>query len=249
MTVFYGAAWIMKLLLGGVPLGCDNIGDEAIIGCVVKLLRRLLPEPEITVCTRDRAGTAARLHVDTAPLYGFGDDPELRGFAELARRHDAYIWFGATGLSDYPETALRLLRAARKAGVPSIVWGVGMNSELNPAFYRAGGRKRRLLKLLSRGTFGAVDLVTAYEKFLRRRTERHIGRELSACELVVLRDESSRREVRNCGVAGAVAGADTAILQSSAATSPLPELAGIERIGFCVSEQSVVNDLAGVTTL
>ena len=32
----------MKLLLGGVPLGCDNIGDEAIIACVVKLIRSLV---------------------------------------------------------------------------------------------------------------------------------------------------------------------------------------------------------------
>ena len=79
----------MKLLLGGVPLGCDNIGDEAIVGCAVGLLRRLFPEVEITVCTRDIEGTAARLRVAAAPLYGFGEDPDLRGFADLVRRHDA----------------------------------------------------------------------------------------------------------------------------------------------------------------
>ena len=73
----------MKILLGGVPLGCDNIGDEAIVGCVVGLLRKLVPDAGITVCTRDGAGTAARLGVATSPLYGFGDDPDLRGFAEL----------------------------------------------------------------------------------------------------------------------------------------------------------------------
>ena len=102
----------MRILLGGVPLGCDNIGDEAIVGCVVDLLRRLVRGAEITVCTRDGEGTAARLGVAVAPLYGFGDSPDLRGFAELVRRHDVYIWFGATGLSDYPEIALRLLRAS-----------------------------------------------------------------------------------------------------------------------------------------
>ena len=31
----------MRLLLGGIPLGCDNIGDEAILECVVAMLRRL----------------------------------------------------------------------------------------------------------------------------------------------------------------------------------------------------------------
>ncbi len=237
----------MKLLLGGVPLGCDNIGDEAIVGCAVDLLRQLVPGAEITVCTRDREGTAARLRVAVAPLYGFGEDPDLHGFAELVRRHDAYIWFGATGLSDYPEAATDLLRAARRAGVPSIVWGVGMNSELNPAFYRVRGRRRRILELLSTVLF--TDLTAAYERRLRRRTRRHIRRELSACKLVVLRDEPSLREVRACGVAGAVVGADTAILQNSAAAPPLPEVSGVARIGFCISEQSAVSDLDGVVKL
>ena len=236
----------MKLVLGGVPLGCDNIGDEAIVGCVVALLRKLFPDVGLTVCTRDREGTAKRLGVDTAPLYGFGADPDLRGFAELVRRHDAYIWFGATGLSDYPETALALLTAAQDAQVPTIVWGVGMNSALNPAFYRAAGKKLKLLKLLSACAF--TDLVAAYERRLRRRTMRHIERGLSACRLVVLRDAQSVREVEKCGFRSAVEGADTAILQSSA-PPPLPEAPGITRIGFCVSEQSAVRDLGGVRQL
>ena len=236
----------MKILLGGVPLGCDNIGDEAIVGCVTGLLRELVPGAELTVCTRDREGTAARLGVATAPLHGFGADPDLRGFAELVRRHDAYVWFGATGLSDYPETALRLLRAAREAGVPAIVWGVGMNSELNPAFYRAAGKKLKLLKLFSACTF--TDHVAAYERRLRRRTMRNIARELSACRLVVLRDAQSVGEVEKCGFTSAVEGADTAILQSSA-PPPLPDAPGIARIGFCVSEQSAVRDLDGVRRL
>ena len=237
----------MKLLLGGVPLGCDNIGDEAIVGCAVGLFRELFPGVELTVCTRDMAGTAERLGVATAPLYGFGADPDLRGFAELAKRHDAYVWFGATGLSDYPETALRLLRAAREAGVGSVVWGVGMNSELNPAFYRAGGKRRKLLKLLSACTF--TDWVAAYERRLRNRTMRHIRRELEACKLVVLRDAPSVGEVAKCGYPAAVEGADTAILQRSAADLPLPEAPGAVRIGFCISEQSVVRDLSGVREL
>lgn len=237
----------MKLLLGGVPLGCDNIGDEAIVGCAVGLFRELFPGVELTVCTRDREGTAARLGVAAAPLYGFGADPDLRGFAELAKRHDAYVWFGATGLSDYPETALALLRAAREAGVRSVVWGVGMNSRLNPAFYRAGGKRRMLLKLLSACTF--TDWVAAYERRLRTRTMEHIRRELSACALVVLRDAPSVREVEKCGFPDAVLGADTAILQRSAATLPLPEAPDAVRIGFCISEQSVVRDLSGVREL
>jgi len=239
----------MKILLGGVPLGCDNIGDEAIVGCVVGLLRKIVPESRITVCTRDREGTAKRLEVETAPLYGFAGESDLRGFEELARRHDVYIWFGATGLSDYPETALRLLRTARKAGVPSIVWGVGMNSELNPAFYRAAGMRRKLLHLASRCSFGVFDFISFYESLLRDRTMRHVREELSACELVVLRDEPSVREVEKCGFFTAVEGADTAILQSASTVPPLSDEPGTERIGFCISEQSAVRDLTGVRVL
>ena len=41
----------MKILLGGIPLGCDNIGDEAILACVVKMLRESLPGVELAVAT------------------------------------------------------------------------------------------------------------------------------------------------------------------------------------------------------
>lgn len=239
----------MKILLGGVPLGCNNIGDEAIIACVVRLLREMLPDAELTVCTRDRSGTAARLQVDTVPLYGFGAAPDWNGFAAEVSRYDVYMWFGATGLSDYPETAVRLLRLAQRAGVRTVVWGVGMNSVLNPAFFRAGGRRLKLLELLSYCTFGAADLVGKYENMLRRRTEKHIRRALSACELVVLRDAPSVEEVKKCGFTRAKEGADTAIMLASSPILPLPEISGAVRIGFCISEQSVVSDLEGMLDL
>ena len=99
----------LKILLGGVPLGCNNVGDEAIVTCVVKLLKSLFPNCELTVCTRERERTTQRLGVRTVPLYGFGTEPRLAEFAKEVRRHDAFLWFGATGLSDYPETVLKLL--------------------------------------------------------------------------------------------------------------------------------------------
>ena len=64
----------MKILLGGVPLGCDNVGDEAIITCVVQLLREIVPEAELTVSTREEKKTARLLNVRTVPLYGFPPD-------------------------------------------------------------------------------------------------------------------------------------------------------------------------------
>ena len=158
----------MKLLLGGVPLGCDNIGDEAIIASVVALLRSLFSDVEITVCTKDRDGTAQKLNVETAPLYGFPPEPQMDDFSQFVKRFDAYIWFGATGLSDYPDTALPLLAAARKQGVKTIVWCVGMDSQLNPAFFKVHGKKRLLLSL-----FGAVKW---YEKRLCRAVGERIRR-------------------------------------------------------------------------
>ena len=117
----------MKILLGGIPLGCDNIGDEAIIACVVKMLKESVPGVELTVATADPA-TAVNLGVNVVPVFGFLDIG-FHGFADEVRRHDAYVWCGATGLSDYPHVGLGLLEIAQKAGVPTFVWGVGMDDD------------------------------------------------------------------------------------------------------------------------
>lgn len=233
----------LRILLGGVPLGCDNVGDEAIVGSVVKLLRSILPECELTVSTRRLEETAARLKVRTVPLYGFEPQLDLAGFAEEVRRHDIYIWFGATGLSDYPEYAVRLLRIAQRAGVRTIVWGVGMNSELNPAFYRVGGKRLRLLQALGRCMFGLADWVRIYERWLDARTRRHVRKALAKCDLVVLRDAESKAEVERCGYRPALVGADTAILQESAPQPPLPVDESAVRVGFCISEQGALRQL------
>ena len=123
----------MKILLGGIPLGCDNIGDEAIIAGVVKMLRESIPGVGLTVATADGA-TGPLLGVDVAPPFGFAGCSKA-GFADALRGHDAYIWCGATGLSDYPHVALDLLEIAQREGVATYVWGVGMDDELNPVFF------------------------------------------------------------------------------------------------------------------
>ncbi|MBR6057558.1 MAG: polysaccharide pyruvyl transferase family protein [Victivallales bacterium] len=225
----------MKLLLGGVPLGCDNIGDEAIIACVASLLRSLLPEAEITVCTKDQEATAQKLAVKTAPLYGFPPEPQLDDFAQFVKSFDAFIWFGATGLSDYPDTALPLLAAARRQGVKTIVWCVGMDSQLNPAFFKVHGKKRLLLSL-----FGAVKW---YEARLRRAVGERIRAELSQCALVSVRDPQSAEELKKIGLSDVVIAADTAILQPTAATPPFSIDNNLERIGFCISAQREIAHL------
>ena len=238
----------MKILLGGVPLGCDNIGDEAIIACVVKLLHGLFPEAGLTVSTREPEKTAGLLGVETVPLFGFLPEPDWQGFAAEVKRHDVYFWFGATGLSDYPEYALKLLDIARQNGVKTIVWGVGMNSRLNPAFYSIRGKKLKLLRLMSLCSLKLIDWVKIYENRLCRRTYDHIRQSLEECELVVLRDAESVQELERCGFTKGVTGADTAILLESA-EPPLKPEPGLIRIGFCISEQNAMRDLTGMKLL
>ena len=119
----------MKILLGGIPLGCDNIGDEAILAGVVRMLKEGLPGLELTVATADPS-TGPLLGVATVPAYGFAGTPP-DGFADAVRAHDAYVWCGATGLSDYPHTGLDLLETAQRSGIPTYIWGVGMDNPDN----------------------------------------------------------------------------------------------------------------------
>ena len=224
----------MKVLLGGIPLGCDNIGDEAIIACVVRMLKDSLPGVELTVATADPA-TAARLGVVVVPPYGFAGHG-LEGFAETVRRHDTYVWCGATGLSDYPYVALDLVKIAQDAGVPTFVWGVGMDDELNPVFFKVSGKKRLLLSL-----FG---LVGWYERRLRARLARRISAILPRCRGVWLRDPESVRMLATMGFPGAGVAADTAILlgkREAGKGNGRPAT-----LGLCISTQRQVADLEGL---
>ena len=230
----------MKILLGGIPLGCDNIGDEAIIAAVVRMLKDSVPGVELTVATADPA-TAGLLGVRAVPPYGFANH-SLDGFLESVREHDAYVWCGATGLSDYPHVALDLLETAQKAGVPTFVWGVGMDDELNPVFFRVHGKKRLALSV-----FG---LVGWYERRLREKLRRRIASILPRCKGVWLRDPQSAEMLASMGFAGAKVAADTAILLGNGR-----DLAQRRRgaegatLGLCISTQRQVADLAGLKRL
>ena len=226
----------MKILLGGIPLGCDNIGDEAIIACVVKMLKESISGVQLTVATADPA-TAATLGVAVVPVYGFLD-VGVQGFAAEVRRHDAYVWCGATGLSDYPHVGLGLLEIAQKAGVPTFVWGVGMDDELNPVFFKVAGKRRALLRL-----FG---LVGWYERHLRARLARRLARVLPRCRGVWLRDPQSAAMLASMGFPNAGIAADTAILLSQPPNHPTAEPQNHPTLGLCISTQRQVVDLDGV---
>ena len=229
----------MKILLGGIPLGCDNIGDEAIIAGVVKMLKESVPGVELTVATNDPA-TAQLLGVEVVPPFGFAGTP-LDGFAAAVRGRDAYIWCGATGLSDYPDVALDLLEMAQREGVATFVWGVGMDDELNPVFFRAHGKRRLLLQCL-----GLVDW---YERRLRARLARRIAAILPRCRGVWLRDPQSAAVLAATGFKGAKVAADTAILLGAGRDAGRRTPDGRKSLGLCISTQRQVADLAGLKRL
>ncbi len=236
----------MKILLGGIPLGCDNIGDEAIIAGVVKMLKESVPGVELTVATNDPA-TAQLLGVEVVPPFGFAGTP-FDGFAAAVRARDAYVWCGATGLSDYPDVALDLLEIAQREGVATYVWGVGMDDELNPVFFKAHGKRRLLL--------GCLGLVGWYERRLRSRLARRIAAILPRCRGVWLRDPESAAMLATMGFAGAKVAADTAILLPAPhPPSPIPHSpfpvphSPSPTLGLCISTQRQVSDLAGLSKL
>ena len=230
----------MRILLGGIPLGCDNIGDEAIIAGVVKMLKESVPGVELTVATNDPS-TAATLGVGVVPPFGFVG-VGLDGFAAEAKRHDAYIWCGATGLSDYPHVALDLVEAAQREGVATYIWGVGMDDELNPVFFRAHGRRRLVLKCLG--------LVGWYERRLREKLRARIAALLPRCRGVWLRDSQSAAMLAKTGFPGAQVTADSAILLGSE-RDLTQRRRGAEgyTLGLCISTQRQVANLDGVQGL
>lgn len=213
----------MNILIGGVPFGRNNVGDEAILECVIRLLQSLRPEARLTVSTDDRTGTETKFGVRTVPLFGFEPPYDVGMMESELAAHDVFFWAGATGLSDYPEIPCRMLRVAQEAGRRTIVWNVGMNDELNPAKYNLGrGKKRRLLEMAGHLTFGAWDGVKAWETNSRQRARDAIAAALEKCDLVVTRDPESREELIQSGVSRPIlVGADTALLQEAVADNSL----------------------------
>ena len=244
----------MKILLGGVPFGCDNIGDEAILASVIGVFRRICPSAELVVCTGDREGTERKFGLKTVPLYGF--DPALPAarFAESLSGVDCYVWAGATGLSDYPEMACSILETVHDAGVRSIVWNVGMNDEFNPSFFTLGGGERVFAEKMR--SFTGLDLAGIWRERRIRAVRRRLAGALSRCDLIVVRDPKSLESLRRCApFPDAVSGADTAILQTQCRWDELPwsgaerdlfESASV-RMAVCISQQRRIREFDAFT--
>lgn len=237
----------MKILLAGVPFGRNNVGDEAILECIVGIVRDVCPAATITVSTDDPEATAKKLDVETVQLFGFAPPFSRTLMEKRLGAADVFIWAGATGLSDYPEIPLSMLEIAHRAGTKTVVWGVGMNDELNPSMYRLQpGRRRTLLNALSLLTFRRVDLVRQVEQKLEIRIRSKIVEQLNAADLVVLRDSETLAAVQACGdIPSAMVGADSAELLEPEAWEKV-QLSDSEKrilesdarkVGLCISAQ------------
>lgn len=193
----------MRVLLCCVPYGRDNIGDEAILESIVKILRSISSDLDITVSTDEQEFTAKNLGVKTCPLFGF-DDPtwDLDELESELDQADVVIWGGATGLSDYPEHAVQVLEMAQSRGKKTAVFCTGMNDCLNPFLYRIRpGIKRDVSEFIKLFSFGFIDFVGRIEARKFSQAHSRIVGVLDKADVVIVRDAETLDNLRNIGVA------------------------------------------------
>jgi len=247
-----------RILLAGVPFGCDNVGDEAILAAVVTLVREVFPLADITVSTRDHEHTPKKLSVKTCPLFGFdalkAGEPSL---PEVLKNQDFVIWPGATGLSDYPELPLSIMETAQSMQIPTMLFCTGMNTELNPYLYQLQpGKRKSVYQLIKTASLGLVDLETKYREDKESATRDRIRSVLPRMKARLVRDPESLEIVSAClkGTQCSIElGADPALITES---WPLDRIhvsstcskwfndASLKKIGLCISAQSPVTNMA-----
>lgn len=243
----------MRILMGGVPFGTDNVGDEAILECAVNQFRETYPNIEITISTGDQENTALKLGVKTIPLYGFDPSLSIKEFKKCLHEIDVFVWSGATGLSDYPKNALNLLEAAQSLGKWTILWAVGMDSKFNPAKYSVlPGKKKTLLQLGTIATLGLIDFVSFFEQQYIRLIRKRLFKTLSKVNLLVLRDPESKEQVQIGGeLPKAIVASDVALelpnisLEDVSVPNSVKKIlqANGQKIGICISSQRrVINE-------
>jgi polysaccharide pyruvyl transferase WcaK-like protein len=248
-----------KILICGVPYGCDNVGDEAILASIVAHLRRMKDGLEIGVVTVKPEETAKKLNVKGIPLLF---DPhsgrplwtdEIRQACEWAH---VYIHGGATGIHDYPMHMLEGLRIARECGCKTVVCGTG-GGPYNHKFYE--GRKTKLLGIASKATIGLVNFRKIAEGIVTKKYRRTILEGLNAVDLLLVRDAETRRTLINYGMDGGkihVSG-DSVFALEPAASNAADKIAADANlwnddkpiVGVCISSQKQVVDMNAVVRM
>ena len=245
----------LRILLGGVPFGCNNIGDEAILAQVVNIVRESTPSANIIVSTGEQKTTAEWLDVETCPLHSSfsGNERDNTAFFDALDSADVFIWSGATGLSDYPNAALNCLSEAQNRGLKTIVFCTGMNDTFNPAHFKLNsGLKKSLFDIIKQTSGGKLDLTTRYECRKEQDVRTRLKEILDRCDLVINRDFPSKLELMKSNLSKQpIVAADPAIaLPLVAPTAALwgdsmMEVleSGSKLIGVCISSQQKINQL------
>lgn len=250
----------MRVLCAGVPFGANNVGDEAIITGVVRMIRSVAPDAKITVATGEPEITQRALNVQTCPSFGFlgvaASGPEVE---RVISEHDLFIWSGATGLSDYPDIPLGLMQSAQSQCKYTAILCVGMNDELNPHLYQVRSRWRPIYDGLRQITGGLIDIAARLEAGRKARTYGRMREIMPKADLVVVRDAESEAALRRAGVTGDIlVGSDAALglipaaLEKISMPEPIRKAmmaTGSPRVGLCLSAQDAPKNLSAVVNV
>lgn len=248
-----------RVLICGVPYGCDNVGDEAILASIVAQLREMKKDIEIGVVTARPKETAAKLGVEGVPLEF--DSVSLvplwtEEIGRACRRAQVYIHGGATGIHDYPMHMLAGLKLARESGCRTVVYGTG-GGPYRHKFWE--GRKTRLLRAAKKATLGLVDFRKIAETVVTARYRRAILKGLEAVDLLLVRDQETRQTLVDYGMDASrihVSGDAAFALRPSSkeAADKIAAEANLWNdsrpvVGVCISSQKLVADMGAVVRM
>lgn len=150
---------------------------------------------------RDLHACAPSLSIEVAD----GPSPDPRGF-------DAAIWGGGCEFSTGLDAGLAFLERANRCGVPSFVWGVGMDARFLSASLSPSAPARFLSRL------AGVETLVLNRR--RARLEDRFVRALSLCRGVWVRDLASLAHVTRLGFASARLSAPPLLTLASAYVRP-----------------------------
>jgi len=232
-----------RMLIGGVPYGYDNVGDEAILACIVDACREVCPHGEITVLTGKPQETAQRLGVNAVKLKLGAKKGKFvwdRDLLSAFLHSDIFIWGGANGLSDYPQMSLKMVLLSKLLGKKVMIYAVGLEpirhtSHPNQSWRRWICRVADTL-LKKEGRF--QELYEGVRTAVLRLCIRLV---CNRVDLITVRDAESVALLQEYGVRKPllVTTADPALLlQDGASALPKMEFAKANGvIGVCVSSQ------------
>lgn len=224
-------------MIGGVPYGYGNLGDEAILACIVEGCRQACPEVEITVLTGKPSETEECLKVRAVPLRLGGGRGEFAWSRELLHafwENDLFLLGGANGLSECPQMPLKMVCMAKLLGKKVMLYGVGLDS-IRHQFLPDRPWKRRLCRAADTVLGRPGRFQSLYED-ARTGLIRWCLRVVCNCvDLISVRDAESAALLREYGVQTPPlhVTADPALLLDGEADShPAWALAPLERKGL-----------------